>query len=101
MTNAQIDELAVMVEMRRCRSMRAPGCRPRHMRQRSVTRDPDMVAEKKAGREGQVSFTFWTDPDLRDDIKMLAVEKKRPVQDLMEEAARDLLVKYKKKPKKS
>lgn len=60
-----------------------------------------MATEKAPppSREGLVSFTFWTEPELRDDIKRLAIDTGKAVQVLMGEAAGDLLAKYKKKPK--
>lgn len=50
--------------------------------------------QTKIVREGLVSFTFWMKPSLRLAIKKLALDLNRPVQDLMDEAARDLLAKH-------
>ena len=44
-------------------------------------------------------FSARIDPTLHKAIKMLAVEKDKPVSDLAEEALRDLLKKYEKQPK--
>ncbi len=49
---------------------------------------------RQPGREGQVSFTFWTSPELRNDVKRLAIDSGQSVQSLMEEAVRDLLAKH-------
>jgi hypothetical protein len=38
--------------------------------------------------------------NLQKDVKKLAIDLERPLNDLLEEAMRDLLKKYKKKPKK-
>ena len=58
---------------------------------------PMVDGKKQASREGLVSFTFWTEPDVRDDIKRLAIDSGRSVQELMTEAAKDLVAKHRKK----
>jgi len=55
---------------------------------------------KQPGREELVSFTFWTSPKLRNDVKRLSIDIGKTVQELMEEAAKDLLSKYGKRSKK-
>ena len=56
--------------------------------------------QTKIVREGLVSFTFWTRPSMRLAIKKLALDLNRPVQQLMDEAARDLLAKHGQKMKR-
>jgi len=62
----------------------------------------DMADDRyqQPGREGLVSFTFWTTPELRNDVKRLAVDKETSVQALMEEATKDLLAKYARRSKR-
>jgi hypothetical protein len=55
---------------------------------------------KQPSREGQVSFTFWTTPKLRNEVKRLAIDIGRSVQELMEEATEDLLAKHAKRGKR-
>jgi predicted HicB family RNase H-like nuclease len=45
-------------------------------------------------------FTTRIDPDVLKRSKILAVNLERPLNDLIEEALKDLLKKYEKKPKK-
>lgn len=61
-----------------------------------------MADEKyqQPGREGLVSFTFWTTPELRNEVKRLAIDREASVQVLMEEATKDLLAKYAKRGKR-
>ncbi len=55
---------------------------------------------RQPGREGLVSFTFWTSPELRNNVKRLSIDSGKSVQELMEEAARDLLAKHSKRSKR-
>jgi predicted transcriptional regulator len=58
------------------------------------------MAEKPAqppSREGLTSFTFWVKPEIRTEVKRLALDLDRTVGDLMDEAVADVLQKYKKK----
>lgn len=52
-------------------------------------------------REGLTSFTFWIKPQVRTDVKRLALDLDRTVGDLMEEAVDDLLTKYRKGRRKT
>ena len=45
-------------------------------------------------------MTTIIDNDLQKEVKKLAIDLERPFNDLIEESFRDLLKKYKKKPKK-
>ena len=45
-------------------------------------------------------MTTTIDNDLQKEVKKLAIDLERPINDLIEESFRDLLKKYKKKPKK-
>lgn len=70
-----------------------------------------MVAEKAPSRKGLIGITFWAPPELRAELRDLATahtleagkrdegKGRVSVQDLLQEAARDLLTKYRKKPK--
>lgn len=58
------------------------------------------MAEKPAvppSREGLTSFTFWIKPEVRTEVKRLALDLDRTVGDLMDEAVTDILAKHKKK----
>jgi predicted transcriptional regulator len=46
-------------------------------------------------------FTTTLDSDLLEKLKILAIYEKRPVNKILDEAIKDLLKKYEKKPKKS
>ena len=52
-------------------------------------------------REGVVSFTFWTDPELRLSVRRLSLDTGKSVQELMEEATRNLLAQYAKRSKQN
>jgi hypothetical protein len=45
-------------------------------------------------------MTTTIDNDLQKEVKKLGIDLERPINDLIEESFRDLLKKYKKKPKK-
>lgn len=55
------------------------------------------MAEKLPGKRKTYSLSF--DQELMRELKHLAVDEDRNVNDLLEEATRDLLKKYKKKGK--
>ena len=61
-----------------------------------------MRGERKGqpSREGLVSFTFWTDPELRLSVRRLSLDTGKSVQELMEEATRNLLADYAKRSKR-
>ena len=62
-----------------------------------------MAGDKKGqpSRDGQIAFTFWTEPELRQRVKRLSVDTGISVQALMEEAVQDLIGKYGKKERKN
>ena len=65
--------------------------------------DCDMAEEKKstqASREGLVNLAFWTTPELRLAVRKLALDLGKSVQDVMDEAVRDLLAKHGRKVKR-
>ena len=53
--------------------------------------------KKPPSREGLVGITFWAEPKLRDEVKRLAIDSGKPVQELMVEATQDLLAKHRKR----
>ncbi len=55
-----------------------------------------MVEREKGKRK---SYGLSLDPDLMKEVRHLAVDEDRNVNDLLEEAMKDLLKKYKKKGK--
>jgi hypothetical protein len=55
---------------------------------------------RQPSREGQVSFTFWTTPERKNNVKRLAIDTGRKVHELMEEATDDLLAKHAKRGKR-
>jgi len=52
-------------------------------------------------REGLVSVTFWVHPEVRAELKRLAIDVDRTVASLLDEAVSDVLAKHRKGRRKT
>jgi len=58
-----------------------------------------IVAARRSGDEPVSQVLFRVPESLRDDIKLLSVTTKRPMEELLTEAVLDLLLKYQRRPR--